>query len=71
MKNKVNYSIGIFILIVILSGWIGVILDSVLISQSEGDSLGMGVWLVLPILAALIIILFSKGSRRGLGLKAT
>jgi hypothetical protein len=70
MKNKVNYSIGIFILIVILSGWIGVILDSVLISQSEGDSLGMGVWLVLPILTALIIILFSKGSRRGLGLKA-
>lgn len=44
-------------------------MDSVLTSQSEGDSLGMGIWLVLPLLTALIIILFSKVNWRTLGLK--
>jgi hypothetical protein len=40
-----------------------------LISQPEGDSPGMGIWLVLPLLTAFIIILFSKISWRDLGFK--
>lgn len=67
-KNAVR-NIGIFIFFVIISGWIGVLVDSVLTAQPEGDSLGMGIWLVLPLLTAFIIILFSKASRQGLGLK--
>jgi hypothetical protein len=43
--------------------------DSVLISQPEGDSLGMGIWLVLPLLTAFIIILFSKVNWWDLGFK--
>ncbi len=69
MNKKAVRNIGIFTFIVIISGWIGVLLDSVLTAQPEGDSLGMGIWLVLPLLTALIIILFSKASRRDLGLK--
>jgi Co/Zn/Cd efflux system component len=46
-----------------------VLVDSVLIDQPEGDSLGMGIWLVLPLLTAIIIILFSKASWKDLGLK--
>jgi hypothetical protein len=69
MNKKDIRNIGIFVFIVIISGWIGVFLDSVLVSQPEGDSLGMGIWLVLPLLTAFIIILFSKVSWKDLGMK--
>lgn len=69
MNKKAIHNIGIFTFIVIISGWIGVAIDLVLISQPEGDSLGIGIWLVLPLLTAFIIILFSKESRRDLGFK--
>lgn len=68
MNKKVIRNIGIFIFIVIISGWIGVLMDSVLTSQPEGDSLGMGIWLVLPLLTAFIIIVLSKVSWLDLGL---
>jgi len=58
MTKKAIRNIGIFIFIVIISGGIGVLVDSVLPSQPEGDSPGMGIWLVLPLLTAFIIILF-------------
>ena len=69
MNKKTVLNIGIFIFVVIICGWIGVLIDSVLPAQPEGDSLGMGIWLILPLLTAFIIILFSKASRQGLGLK--
>lgn len=69
MNKKAIGSIGIFIFVVIISGWIGVLVDSVLIAQPEGDSLGMGIWLVLPLLTVLVIILFSKASWRDFGFK--
>jgi hypothetical protein len=69
MNKRVIRNIGIFIFIVIISGWIGVLVDYVFISQPDGDSLGMGIWLGLPILTAFIIILFSKVSWRDLGFK--
>ena len=69
MNNKAIRNIGVFIFVVIISGWLGVILDSFLTGQPEGDSLGMGVWLVLPLLTAFIIILFSKDSWKDVGLK--
>lgn len=42
MNKKTIRNIGIFIFIVIISGWIGVLVDSALVPQPEGDSLGMG-----------------------------
>ncbi|WP_292379593.1 type II CAAX prenyl endopeptidase Rce1 family protein [Methanosarcina sp. UBA289] len=62
MNKKLFRNTVIFIVIVILSGWIGALVDSLLTEQSKGDSTGMGIWLVLPMLAAIAITIFSRGS---------
>ncbi|NLW47872.1 MAG: CPBP family intramembrane metalloprotease [Firmicutes bacterium] len=67
-KNSIR-NIVVFIVIVIISGWIGVLVDSILTDQPEGDSLGMAIWLVLPMLTAFAIILFSKASWNDIGFK--
>jgi predicted Abi (CAAX) family protease len=46
-----------------------VLVDSFLTEQPEGDSLGMGIWLVLPLLTSLVLILISRLSWKELGLK--
>lgn len=67
-KNSIR-NIVVFIVIVIISGWIGVLVDSILTDQPEGDSLGMAIWLVLPMLTAFAILLFSKASWNDIGFK--
>lgn len=69
MNKKLLRNTVVFIVLVILSGWIGILVDSVLPEQPKGDSLGMGIWLVLPMLTAISITIFSKGSWKDLGLK--
>ena len=69
MNTKVIRNIVVFIVVVILSGWIGILVDSVLTEQPEGDSLGMGIWLVLPMLTAIAITIFSKGNWNDFGFK--
>lgn len=53
MKNRRN--LIVFIIAVLGSGWLGVFIDSILIKQSEGNSLGMGLWLVIPLLTSVIL----------------
>ncbi len=43
-----------------MSGWIGVLIDKILVNQPEGNSLGMGIWLILPFFSGLILRFFSK-----------
>ena len=43
MDNKIIRNVVVFIVVVILSGWIGVLVDSVLTEQPKGDSPGMGI----------------------------
>ncbi|WP_440955230.1 CPBP family glutamic-type intramembrane protease [Methanosarcina sp. Mfa9] len=69
MNNKVIRNTVVYIVVVILSGWIGVLVDSVLTEQPKGDSLGMGIWLVTPMLAAIAITIFSKGDWNEIGFK--
>lgn len=69
MNKKVVRNLGLFISIIVISGWLGVLVDSATAGQHKGDSLGMGVWLVLPLLTALVIILISRLSWQELGLK--
>lgn len=57
-----------FIAVTLASGWIGVLVDSVLTEQPEGDSLGMGVWLILPFLTAIVLRIISK-DKKDIGLK--
>lgn len=54
-RNNPKLHLIIFVILVLLSGWIGVLLDSILKEQPEGNSLGMGLWLVLPLLTAIIL----------------
>ncbi len=69
MSKKAMRNLGIFVFMVLISGWIGVLVDTFLTGQPEGDSLGMGIWLVLPLLTAFVIIFFSKASWKELGFK--
>ncbi len=58
-KRKVIRNLVIFTVIVILSGWLGMLVDKVIPEQPEGDSLGMGIWLVLPLLAVIVLRTFA------------
>lgn len=49
------------------SGWIGVAVDSQMPPQ-EGETPGMGLWLVLPLLTALILIFTRRGAWKDIGL---
>lgn len=54
-KNRLSPRLICFIIITLISGWLGVLLDSLLKDQPKGSSLGMGLWLVLPFLTALLL----------------
>lgn len=69
LDRKVLRNTVIFIILVLLSGWIGVLVDSILPEQPDDNSLGMGIWLVLPMLIAVVITIFSKGSWKDFGFK--
>ena len=58
--TKTRRSLIIFIAVTLASGWLGVLLDSVLAEQPDGDSLGMGLWLILPCLTAIILSIISR-----------
>ena len=58
--TKTKHSLEIFVIITLASGWLGVLLDTILTEQPEGDSLGMGLWLVLPLLTAIILSTIKK-----------
>ncbi|WP_292387772.1 type II CAAX prenyl endopeptidase Rce1 family protein [Methanosarcina sp. UBA5] len=67
MNKKVIRNTVVFIVLVILSGWIGVLVDSSLPEQPKNESSGMGIWLVLPMLTAVAITIFSKGNWKDFG----
>lgn len=69
MDKKILRNTVVFIVLVILSGWIGVLVDSTLPEQPDGDSPGMGIWLVLPMLIAVAITVLSKGSWKDFGFR--
>lgn len=54
MLKNTRRNLIYFIIITLISGWIGVLVDQLLTDQPEGDSLGMGIWLALPLLCAVI-----------------
>ncbi len=56
-----------FIIITLISGWIGVLIDRILTEQPEGNSLGMGIWLVLPFLCGVVFRIKEK-DWKGFGL---
>lgn len=59
-RKHVKLYLIIFVLIVLASGWIGVFLDSLLTDQPEENSLGMGLWLILPFFISILLRVLSR-----------
>jgi membrane protease YdiL (CAAX protease family) len=68
MKEKMNkrdkITLAIFVFITITAGLFGYLLDQVLTEQPEGDSLGMGLWLVLPLFTGIVLRIINKDMKQ-------
>lgn len=58
----------IFIVVVLLCGWFGVLVDKLIPEQPQGDTLGMGIWLISPLLATILLRSFAGDGWRDIGL---
>jgi len=65
---KTKRNLIIFIVVVLLCGWLGVLVDRVIPEQPKGDTLGMGIWLVLPLLTTILLRTFAGDGWRDVGL---
>ena len=59
-KKSLKLYLLIFVFTVLASGWIGVFLDSLLTNQPEGNTLGMGLWLIFPFLVSILLRVISR-----------
>ncbi|MEC1178661.1 CPBP family intramembrane metalloprotease [Metasolibacillus meyeri] len=66
MKAKRN--IIIFVVVALLCGWFGVVIDRFIPEQPDGNTLGMGLWLVIPLLATIFLRAFAGDGWRDMGL---
>ncbi|KOY81329.1 CPBP family intramembrane metalloprotease [Lysinibacillus macroides] len=57
-----------FTIVVLLCGWLGVWVDKLLPEQPQGDSLGMGIWLISPLFATILLRAFAGDGWRDMGL---
>lgn len=69
MDRKTVRNIIIFIIIALASGWIGLLIDNFLEPQPQKETLGMGLWLVLPFLSTILLRAFMGGGWKDIGFK--
>ncbi|MEO0292604.1 MAG: CPBP family intramembrane glutamic endopeptidase [candidate division WOR-3 bacterium] len=70
MNNKKTIrNILVFIAIVTIGGWVGVIVDKFLPPQPSENTLGMGIWLVTPLLTVIVLRTFFGDGWKDAGLK--
>ena len=69
MEKREKLSIIIFSAFTLGAGFIGKAVDTVLTDQPEGQSLGMLIWLVLPLVVSIIIRLANKGHYEPVGFR--
>jgi membrane protease YdiL (CAAX protease family) len=67
--NKNTRNIIIFTFVAFACGWFGVFVDKLIEPQPEGDTLGMGIWLVLPLLTTIALRFFGGDGWKDLRLK--
>lgn len=68
MKN-LKIRIILFIVIVSACGWFGNTIDQILPGQSEGQSLGLLIWMIIPFITSVFLAVIKKSDYRKLGLK--
>jgi len=64
-SEKIVRNLIIFTVVVALCGWLGVLVDSQIITQEETP--GMLIWLVMPLLAAVLLRVFAGSGWRDAG----
>lgn len=69
MKTKTIRNVIIFSVVVMASGWIGLLVDRVLKDQPEGDTLGMGLWLIMPLIAVILLRWFAGDGWKDTGFR--
>ena len=67
--NRHIINTSIFVVVVVLSGWIGVLVDHIIGGPTQRETLGMTVWLVLPLLATILLRIFAKDGWKETGFK--
>ena len=55
MSKRDIITLAVFVFVTITAGGLGYLLDQVLTEQPEGNSLGMGLWLVFPLLTGIVL----------------
>ena len=58
--SKTKRNLIVFIIVTLASGWIGVLVDLLLTEQPKGNSLGMGLWLIIPFLTVIILRIINR-----------
>jgi uncharacterized membrane protein len=59
----------IFTFVALICGWLGVLVDKFVEPQPGSDSLGMGIWLVLPLLTVILLRFFAGDGWKDLGIR--
>lgn len=68
MDNKnTKKNLIIFTLVVLLSGWIGAFVDTLIPDQPQGNSLGIGIWLITPLITTLLLRIFAGDGWQDMG----
>jgi len=67
--NKTIRNISIFVLVALSCGWLGLFIDKLIEPQPNEKSLGMGIWLVLPLITTLLLRAFAGDGWKDIGLK--
>jgi hypothetical protein len=67
--NKSVRNICIFVFVALSCGWFGVFIDKFIENPSNEETLGMGIWLVLPLLATIILRFFAGDGWKDIGFK--
>lgn len=66
-ERKILRNVILFVVIALASGWVGLLIDNLLEPQPEGNTLGMGIWLVLPLLAVVLLRVFAGDGWKDIG----
>lgn len=64
VSKREKIMLAVFIFVTIMAGIFGYLLDQVLTEQPEGNSLGMGLWLILPFFTGIILQIINKDLKR-------
>jgi len=67
--NRNVRNIIIFAFVAFTCGWVGVLVDKFVKQQHEVETLGMAIWLILPLLTVILLRFFASDGWKDLGFK--